>query len=158
MTPSVELVYDPDCPNVAAARRQLRKALRQLGLPPEWTEWRSGDPASPPYAQRCGSPTIFVDAHDVVAGAESTSPACCRIYATRDGRIQPIPEVEVIVSALNEARHRADKARPNKSRTGWRRSLATLPALGVALLPVGVCPACWPAYAGCSARWGWGSC
>lgn len=30
-----------------------------------------------------------------------------------------------------------------------RRSLtATLPGVGAALLPVGVCPACWPAYTG----------
>lgn len=33
------------------------------------------------------------------------------------------------------------------SRT-WRPSLATLPGLGVSLLPKLACPLCWPAYAG----------
>ena len=30
----------------------------------------------------------------------------------------------------------------------WKRSLATVPGLGVALLPKLICPMCWPAYAG----------
>lgn len=31
---------------------------------------------------------------------------------------------------------------------GWLGSLAVLPGLAVSALPVGLCPACWPAYAG----------
>lgn len=30
----------------------------------------------------------------------------------------------------------------------WRAFVGTVPGLGAALLPVGACPACWPAYAG----------
>ena len=30
----------------------------------------------------------------------------------------------------------------------WSRPLAVVPGMGAALLPVGICPACWPAYAG----------
>ena len=30
----------------------------------------------------------------------------------------------------------------------WRSFLAMAPGIGVSLLPVGLCPACWPAYAG----------
>lgn len=34
-------------------------------------------------------------------------------------------------------------------RTGrWRSFLPMAPGIGVSLLPVGLCPACWPAYAG----------
>ena len=38
----------------------------------------------------------------------------------------------------------------------WRSSLAGLPSIGVAVLPVGVCPACWPAYAGILGSLGFG--
>ena len=37
------------------------------------------------------------------------------------------------------------KPSPDK---GWLSSLAVLPGIGAALLPVLTCPACWPAYAG----------
>ena len=37
---------------------------------------------------------------------------------------------------------------PADARIGWRGMAATLPAIGVALLPKLACPACWPAYAG----------
>lgn len=30
----------------------------------------------------------------------------------------------------------------------WPSMLSVLPGVGVALLPIGTCPACWPAYAG----------
>ena len=50
-----------------------------------------------------------------------------------------------------ESRPHVDGARAagsNKARSGWSRALAILPGAGLTLLPVGVCPACWPAYAG----------
>jgi hypothetical protein len=40
--------------------------------------------------------------------------------------------------------------------TGWLNSLAMLPGIGASLLPVGVCPACWPAYAGLLSSFGFG--
>jgi hypothetical protein len=40
--------------------------------------------------------------------------------------------------------------------TGWSNSLGVLPGIGASLLPVGVCPACWPAYAGLFSSLGFG--
>jgi len=34
------------------------------------------------------------------------------------------------------------------NKIGWRETAATLPGIGIALLPKLTCPACWPAYAG----------
>jgi hypothetical protein len=34
--PKVELIYDDDCPNVEAARQQLRRAFQELGQSPAW--------------------------------------------------------------------------------------------------------------------------
>ena len=38
----------------------------------------------------------------------------------------------------------------------WQGFLATVPGIGVSLLPVGLCPACWPAYAGLAGSLGLG--
>ena len=48
-----------------------------------------------------------------------------------------IPPAEMIASALGRER-----------RPGWRGLLSVVPGIGASVLPVGVCPACWPAYAG----------
>jgi hypothetical protein len=47
------------------------------------------------------------------------------------------PSVEAVAAALKPPRLVAG-----------RSALSALPALSAALLPVGVCPACWPLYAG----------
>lgn len=39
-------------------------------------------------------------------------------------------------------------ARSQRPSNGSRNLLAVLPGIGASLLPIGVCPACWPAYAG----------
>jgi hypothetical protein len=58
-----------------------------------------------------------------------------------------VPPVPRIAAAL---RNGGASAPAGWVRTGpgWRRFLAALPGGGAALLPVGTCPACWPAYAG----------
>ncbi|HHQ47613.1 MAG TPA: MerC domain-containing protein [Acidobacteria bacterium] len=42
----------------------------------------------------------------------------------------------------------APRNAPASSRRSWLASLAAAPGIGASLLPIGVCPACWPAYAG----------
>ncbi len=44
----------------------------------------------------------------------------------------------------------------SKKTGNWRSSLVALPGIGIAILPVGVCPACWPAYAGILGSLGFG--
>lgn len=140
----VELIYDADCPNVEAARDQLRQALNQIGDPAEWNEWERSDPASPPHVRQYGSPTILVDGRDVAGACPSDESNCCRIYREEAGRAQGFPSSETIVSALRTA-----TASPTLRSSGeWRTWLAIIPAVGVSLLPKLACPACWPAYAG----------
>jgi hypothetical protein len=97
-TPRVELVYDPDCPNVDRARERLRQAIgeRRQGL--HWTEWRSDDPALPDYARGHGSPTILIDERDVAADHPAGS--SCRLYDQGDGTLYPAPPVAMILAAL----------------------------------------------------------
>jgi mercuric ion transport protein len=52
---------------VAAAREQLRRAFQEVGVPANWQEWDRGNPSSPDYARRYGSPTILVEGRDVAS-------------------------------------------------------------------------------------------
>ena len=99
-TPKIELIYDPDCPNVERARERLSQAVAERGQGLGWTEWRSDDPALPDYARGHGSPTILIDERDVAAAhAQGSS---CRLYDQGDGTLDPAPPVTVILSALSE--------------------------------------------------------
>ena len=142
LEPTVELVYDSDCPNVEPAREQLRHAFREAGVSHNWTEWNSADPNCPEHARGYGSPTILVNGRDVV-GQEAGNLACCRLYETEHG-LAGIPPVKAIVSALQQAG--ASNGTGRRSRVGMIVTAA--PAVGVSLLPKVACPACWPAYAG----------
>ncbi|UCE88597.1 MAG: hypothetical protein JSW10_09680 [Pseudomonadota bacterium] len=147
--PTVELVYDRDCPNISAAREQLLRAFSALNLTPQWREWEVNDPRTPAHAHGFGSPTVLVDGADVVPDAPTGTDVCCRIYANADNGNRGVPSLDDITAAL---RHAAPNT-PAGGNTGghntaWRSNLALLPAVGTALLPKLACPACWPAYAG----------
>ena len=57
----IELIYDPDCPNVEPARTRLREALALMNQKAQWTEWDRSASESPDYSRCFGSPTILVD-------------------------------------------------------------------------------------------------
>jgi hypothetical protein len=138
---NVELIYDTTCPNVEAARQQLRQAFQELGQPPAWQEWDRGAPLSPADARPYGSPTILVDGKDVGGTSPYDGADSCRVYRTENDSFQKVPSVESIASALRDS--------PSSNGVGSVRSwLAIIPAIGVSMLPKLVCPACWPAYVG----------
>jgi len=132
----VELIYQDSCPNVEGARAVLRDALSRAGRTPRWAEWERDSAGAPDHAKLFGSPTILVDGRDVVGAAPGDGAESCRVYG---GGQQGIPPVDAVLSALVAAR---------KPTSRWSRAFAVLPGAGIALLPVGACPACWPAYAG----------
>ena len=134
----VELVFDADCPNKDAAIDRVREALASAGLPPNWKEWNRSDPKSSPHVRRFGSPTVLVDGRDVAGTEPGEEASSCRLYAGSGGGFTGAPALEDIVAAL----------RPGPPQRRWRGAFAALPAVGASLLPIGTCPACWPAYAG----------
>jgi len=141
--PTVDLVYDSECPNVKATRANLMRAFSRAGTTARWMEHQIGTPDSPAHVRGFGSPTVLVDGADVgglAPGAES----CCRVYE-RGGA----PSVESIAAALahsNQAVQASAEQPPPRSR--WKSAAAVLPGIGIALMPKVVCPLCWPAYAG----------
>ncbi len=145
---TVELIYDHDCPNVSKARAQLLRAFAEARIPPGWSEWQRDDPAASDYVRSYGSPTILVDGRDVEGVAPSAGISCCRLYADSSGQAQGVPSIQLIVAALRAADQQETPPQRSGRIAGWRSSLATLPGIGASVLPAGLCPACWPAYAG----------
>lgn len=145
--PEIEFIYQPDCPNVGAARAVLKRALTAHGGEPRWREWDSTAADSPAHARTYGSPTILIDGADI-AGAEPSDAPACRIYRDAAGRASGVPSEELVRSAL---RARSPVARPRVL-----GSFAVLPTLGVSLLPKLTCAACWPAYSAALAALGVG--
>jgi len=143
----VDLLYDPECPNVALARANLLRGFAAAGVQPLWREWRLDDRSAPASARGFGSPTILVDERDV-AGAHPTAAAdCCRLYAPDEGGSRGAPSVEAIAAALRKS-VAADAPKGPRTTGSWRRVVTVIPAIGTALLPKVACPACRPAYAG----------
>jgi mercuric ion transport protein len=134
----VELIYDSDCPNVQDARKALLSGFAKARVQPWWTEWDRGSPESPPYVRQYGSPTILLDGRDVAGSEPSSISDCCRIYVQR--KIRGAPPVSSIAAAL-------EKDSGYSLQPGGWRFLASLPSLAATVLPVGICPVCWPIYA-----------
>ncbi len=138
----VELIYDNQCPNLEAARRQLSRALCATQVCARWREWERSCRASPSYVSHYGSPSILVNGQDVEPQkAKVTSTGACRIYAQVGVRLSGVPPLAAIEAALRAA------ARESGTAQTFARSLPALPSVGLALLPKLTCAACWPAYA-----------
>jgi hypothetical protein len=104
--PSIELVYDQDCPNVDRARAAIRQALVALGAPLTWREWDCAADATPVSLRVLGSPTILVNGRDVAcADSAELQPdaSSCRIYRDDCGCVCGAPSVELILGALTTA-------------------------------------------------------
>ena len=100
MSRKVELITDPECPNVEAAREQLRQAFAAVGESPSWDEWDLQAADVPAHAKLYGSPTVLVNGRDVVGEATESDANCCRVYEGKNGRFQGVPSLEEIVDAL----------------------------------------------------------
>lgn len=104
----IELVYEPGCPHVREVRTVLATACRSLGIPAVWSEWTTEDRGCPGHLKALGSPSVVVNGRDVAPGAPSWATREVgdgpprRVYP--DGpRILPIPPVQRVVGALEEA-------------------------------------------------------
>jgi hypothetical protein len=102
----LELVYDPDCPNVGRARVAIRAALIAAGLREEWVEWRRDATDTPERFRALGSPSVLVNGKDV--GSDETVAATadansCRVYVDEGGRLRGAPSAELITEAIREA-------------------------------------------------------
>ena len=145
MKSKVVLIYDSQCPNVAQTREHLRLALTAVGSQPRWHEFDVGQSGTPRRFRGFGSPTVLVNGKDVAGEMTADSLRCCRLYGTAEGALLGVPPVEMIIRSLQRAGVRHSSF-GRKVRT--LPAVTSLPGLATSMLPVGVCPACWPIYAG----------
>lgn len=104
--PRIELVYDPDCPNVDRARAAIRAALTAIDAPNAWREWDCSDASTPEALRVLGSPSVLVNGRDVACGGGSMAQAdanSCRIYRDDCGCICGAPSVDLILAAISRA-------------------------------------------------------
>jgi hypothetical protein len=99
MTASVELVYFSGCPNVEAARSNLRAAFADLGTDPGWCEWNLDDADVPDRVRGFASPSVLVAGRHVMGDEPSDcgANACSALGA---------PPASVIVTAVQKASSR----------------------------------------------------
>lgn len=82
----IDLVYFHGCPHVAPVRQRLADALTSLGLATHWTEWDTGETATPIKLRDYSSPTILVNGVDVEHKA-ATSGAGCAVGGGPSGEV-----------------------------------------------------------------------
>ncbi len=102
----IHFLWWEGCPSHPEAWQRLHEALQQLSLdvPVERIEIRTDDDAQQWHFP--GSPTILVNGQDIDPRAGDT-PArlTCRLYFKEDGRPSPVPSLDMIIRALEQARH-----------------------------------------------------
>ncbi len=94
MTPRVELIHFEGCPHAAAARQELRRALEQGGLEPQWSEWDTGADNTPEGYRGFGSPTVLIDGEAVGGGTPGSGMGCA---------VGGAPSAEAILALLQRS-------------------------------------------------------
>jgi hypothetical protein len=111
MSQTLEILYVPDCPNLAPMLAHLRQVT---DLPIATHEISTTSDAA--AAGMSGSPTLLVNGVDVFAdrGQPADGPAC-RIYRDEHGAVVPVPSVAQLRQALATAELTAwrDRAHPH---------------------------------------------
>lgn len=100
----IELVYDRTCPNVDRARAMIRRALIDVGLVADCTEWDRADSRTPSELRGFGSPTVLVNRRDVSGSDDARAEAnSCRVYRDDDGCVCGAPSAKEIARAIRDS-------------------------------------------------------
>jgi hypothetical protein len=140
---NVEVLYFEGCPNHRQTVELARDVVVELGVDAAVAEREVETLEDAVRLRFLGSPSVQVDGVDIEPAARATTAYAfaCRTY---DG--DGVPPRRLFVEALvGGATSRGEQ--PGARSGGWRRSLPTVAGAVALLLPVGTCPACFPAYA-----------
>ena len=101
---TVELLWWEGCPSHPEALAELRRILREEGVPADVRRVEIEDDEQARRERFPGSPTIRIDGRDIVPPGEGEPYSLtCRVYRRRDGRISPVPDPEDVRDAVRRA-------------------------------------------------------
>lgn len=98
----IQFLYYEDCPSHEAGLQRLKQVLAEEGVNSkiEIIQVKSEEEAQQRHF--VGSPTILIDGQDIVPPPPGASyHLTCRAYQLENGRISPLPSVEMIRKALS---------------------------------------------------------
>jgi hypothetical protein len=94
---NIEFLYDEDCPSHEDALARLRDVLSAENVVTPITVIEVASVEQAEQLRFVGSPTIRIDGRDIDPPPASTPyRLACRAYCQPDGRISPLPPVELI--------------------------------------------------------------
>lgn len=100
----IRFLYSEDCPSHEEALQRLRDVLGEEGIAAD-VEIVPIDTFEEAEREHFpGSPTIMIDDHDICPTQSSHYAPSCRAYVLEDGRISPLPSVDMIRRAVNAAK------------------------------------------------------
>jgi hypothetical protein len=100
----IDFLYYEECPSHDEALARLRRILDQEQIEAEIDVIRVETEEQANELRFTGSPTIRIDGEDIDPVSPDTPYAlACRAYQKTDGRITPLPPVELIRHALRAA-------------------------------------------------------
>lgn len=95
----IEVLVVDSCPSQAIAREAMLRALDDIGLAAEVTTVVVTDEATARARRFIGSPSFYVDDHDIFPVPGAGFGLTCRVYSTPAG-LRGVPEVSTLRSAL----------------------------------------------------------
>lgn len=99
----IEFFYWEACPSHNEALARLRTVLHEEGLDIPVEVVRVDTEEQAVDQQFLGSPTIRINDVDIQPPGENQVGLSCRVYHTDDGRVTPLPTVEMIRRAIRAA-------------------------------------------------------
>ena len=147
----IAVLYFDGCPNHEPTVQRVREVLNHTQIVAPINEVEVTPDDDPAALKFLGSPTVLVDGVDIDPTQREgvTYGFGCRTFGG-----EGVPSVKMIEQALFAD---ATKAGHPRGIAGWLTSLGAVPGIVASLLPVGLCPACWPAYAGVLSALGLGA-
>ncbi|GAB4509749.1 MAG: hypothetical protein OHK0046_05320 [Anaerolineae bacterium] len=98
----VEFLYFEDCPSHDVALERLRQVMAEQAIDADVHIIRVETEAEAEQYRFTGSPTIRVNGEDIAPLFDTTYGLACRAYRLEDGRISPLPSVQMIRQALKQ--------------------------------------------------------
>ena len=140
---NVAVLYFEGCPNHRQTVELARNVVAELAVDAAVEELEVKTLEDAVRLRFLGSPSVQVDGVDIEPAVRAST---AYAFACRTYNGASVPPRILLVEALGGG-PASTGDQPGAWGDGWRRSLPTVAGAVALLLPVGTCPACFPAYA-----------